>query len=98
MLLLSLFHHSICKSVSHYFLQFFFPAFFIFQGSRSSSIPATPAPTPNPLLHVTYHMVPEQLAAGISNLKVDEGVDSSSFPGTPAPSPFSPSPAQFSGE
>jgi hypothetical protein len=64
-------------------------------GSRSSSIPATPAPTPNPLLHVTYHMYPEQLAAGINNLKVDEGyVDSASFPATPAPSPFSPSPAQ----
>ena len=34
-------------------------------GSRSSSIPATPAPTPNPLLQVTQHVVgPEQLAAG----------------------------------
>ena len=31
------------------------------QGSRSSSIPPTPAPTPNPLLQVNHHMVPEQL-------------------------------------
>ena len=34
-------------------------------GSRSSSIPPTPAPTPNPLLQVNHHMVPEQLVAGI---------------------------------
>ena len=69
------------------------------RGSRSSSIPATPAPTPNPLLHVSHHLYPEQLAAGISNLRGgDEGyVDSSSFPATPSPSPFSPSPAQFAG-
>jgi len=61
--------------------------------SRSSSIPPTPAPTPNPLLHV--HMVHEQLVAGIKQLRADEGyVDSTSFPATPAPSPFSPSPAQ----
>ena len=31
------------------------------QGSRASSIPPTPAPTPNPLLQVNHHMVPEQL-------------------------------------
>ena len=30
-------------------------------GSRASSIPPTPAPTPNPLLQVNHHMVPEQL-------------------------------------
>ena len=61
--------------------------------SRSSSIPPTPAPTPNPLLHVS--MVHEQLVAGIKQLRADEGyVDSTSFPATPAPSPFSPSPAQ----
>ncbi len=64
-------------------------------GSRASSIPPTPAPTPNPLLQVNHHMVPEQLVAGIKKIRVDEGyVDSSSFPATPAPSPFSPSPAQ----
>jgi hypothetical protein len=67
------------------------------RGSRSSSIPATPAPTPNPLPQVTNHLFPEQLAAGISNLRGDEGyVDGSSFPVTPSPTPFSPSPAQFS--
>lgn len=38
--------------------------------SRSGSIPATPAPTPNPQLHVTYHVFPEQLAAGIKSIKV----------------------------
>lgn len=65
-------------------------------GSRSSSIPPTPAPTPNPLLQVNHHMVPEQLVAGIKKIRVDEGyIDSTSFPATPAPSPFSPSPAQF---
>jgi len=65
------------------------------QGSRGSSIPPTPAPTPNLLLH--NHMVPEQLVAGIKQLRADEGyIESSSFPATPAPSPFSPSPAQFS--
>lgn len=67
------------------------------QGSRNSSIPPTPAPTPNPLLQVSHHMVPEQLVAGIKQLRADEGyIDSTSFPATPAPSPFSPSPAQFS--
>jgi len=49
----------------------------------------------SPLLHVTYHVGPEQLAAGISSLRADEGyIDSSSFPATPSASPFSPSPAQ----
>ena len=48
----------------------------------SSSIPPTPAPTPNPLLQVHQHMVPEQLVAGIKGIKVDEGyIDSTSFPG-----------------
>jgi hypothetical protein len=66
------------------------------QGSRSSSIPPTPAPTPNPLLHLSHHMVPEQLVAGIEKIKVDEGyTDSTSFPATPAPSPFCHSPSQF---
>jgi len=63
-------------------------------GSRSSSIPPTPAPTPNPLLQVNHHMVPEQLVAGIKNIRHDEGFDSNSQPATPAPSPFCPSPAQ----
>ena len=64
-------------------------------GSRSSSIPPTPAPTPNPLLQVNHHMVPEQLVAGIKNIRNnDEGFDSNSQPATPAPSPFCPSPAQ----
>ena len=64
-------------------------------GSRASSIPPTPAPTPNPLLQVNHHMVPEQLVAGIKGIRVDEGyIDSTSFPATPAPSPFCPSPAQ----
>ena len=40
------------------------------RGSRSSSIPATPAPTPNPLLYVSNGVFrPEQLAAGISSLR-----------------------------
>lgn len=65
------------------------------QGSRASSIPPTPAPTPNPLLQVNHHMVPEQLVAGIKRIRADEGyIDSTSFPATPAPSPFCPSPAQ----
>lgn len=64
-------------------------------GSRASSIPPTPAPTPNPLLQVNHHMVPEQLVAGIKKIKADEGyIDSTSFPATPAPSPFCPSPGQ----
>uniref|UniRef100_A0A0K2V156 Uncharacterized protein n=1 Tax=Lepeophtheirus salmonis TaxID=72036 RepID=A0A0K2V156_LEPSM len=64
--------------------------------SQGSSIPTTPAPTP--MLHVSHHMHPEQLAAGIKQLKVDEGyIDSTSLPGTPAPSPYSPSPAQVLG-
>ena len=71
------------------------------RGSRSSSIPATPAPTPNPLLYVSNGVFrPEQLAAGISSLRgADEGYvdDSASFPATPSPSPFSPSPAQIAG-
>ena len=71
------------------------------RGSRSSSIPATPAPTPNPLLYVSNGVFrPEQLAAGISCLRgADEGYvdDSASFPATPSPSPFSPSPAQIAG-
>lgn len=61
--------------------------------SRGSSIPPTPAPTPNPALH-NFHVAHEQLVAGIKQLHADEGyIDSSSFPATPAPSPFSPSPA-----
>ena len=63
-------------------------------GSRASSIPPTPAPTPNPLLQVNHHMIPEQLVAGIKNIRHDEGFDSNSQPATPAPSPFCPSPAQ----
>ena len=51
-------------------------------GSRASSIPPTPAPTPNPLLQVNHHMVPEQLVAGIKRIRADEGyIDSTSFPG-----------------
>ena len=48
-------------------------------GSRSSSIPPTPAPTPNPLLQVNHHMVPEQLVAGIKNIRHDEGFDSMGY-------------------
>eukprot|EP00096_Caligus_rogercresseyi_P008217 TRINITY_DN2669_c0_g1_i1.p1 TRINITY_DN2669_c0_g1~~TRINITY_DN2669_c0_g1_i1.p1 ORF type:complete len:474 (+),score=130.78 TRINITY_DN2669_c0_g1_i1:139-1560(+) len=62
--------------------------------SRDSSFPTTPAPTPQLQLSTCMH--PEQLAAGIKQLKGDEGYieECNSSPGTPAPSPFSPSPGQ----
>ena len=41
------------------------------QASRASSIPPTPAPTPNPLLQVNHHMVPEQLGMFFYNLLDD---------------------------
>ena len=70
------------------------------EGLDSSSSPATPIQTPHSpsLSHQSdggrgHHIVhPEQLAAGIHRLKVEEGMSSggsSGFPSTPAPTPFS---------
>ena len=71
------------------------------EGLASTSSPATPIQTPHSpasLSHQsengrTNHVVqPEQLAAGIHRLKVEEGMSSggsSGFPSTPAPTPFS---------
>ena len=70
------------------------------EGLASTSSPATPIQTPHSpsLSHQsengrTNHTVhPEQLAAGIHRLKVEEGMSSggsSGFPSTPAPTPFS---------
>ena len=70
------------------------------EGLASTSSPATPIQTPHSpsLSHQSEngranHIVhPEQLAAGIHRLKVEEGMSSggsSGFPSTPAPTPFS---------
>eukprot|EP00088_Acartia_fossae_P047014 TRINITY_DN5091_c2_g1_i3.p1 TRINITY_DN5091_c2_g1~~TRINITY_DN5091_c2_g1_i3.p1 ORF type:complete len:1000 (-),score=250.08 TRINITY_DN5091_c2_g1_i3:148-3147(-) len=63
------------------------------EGLESGSNPCTPIPTPfspSPAQHNS--VLPEQLAAGIHRLKVEEGMSSggsTGMPATPAPTPFS---------
>jgi len=63
------------------------------EGLESGSAPCTPTPTPfspSPAQHTS--LLAEQLAAGISRLKVEEGMSSggsTGLPATPAPTPFS---------
>lgn len=64
------------------------------RAERALSIPATPAPTPNPSNPYPHHTLhPDAILDSLSNLGGDEGIASSSIPGTPAPTPFSPSPS-----
>jgi len=64
------------------------------RAERALSIPATPAPTPNPSNPYPHHTLhPDAILDSLSNLGGDEGIASSSNPGTPAPTPFSPSPS-----
>jgi len=66
------------------------------EGLESGSNPCTPIPTPfspSPAQHTS--VLPEQLAAGIHRLKVEEGMSSggsTGIPATPAPTPFSHAP------
>ncbi len=67
------------------------------EGLESGSNPATPIPTPISPSPATsrVQVLPEQLAAGIHRLKVEEGMSSggsSGFPSTPAPTPYHPNP------
>ena len=65
------------------------------EGLDSTSSPGTPVPTPispGSLSTSEGKILPEQIAAGIHRLKVEEGMSSggsSGFPSTPAPTPFS---------
>merc|ERR1719367_1523428 len=63
-------------------------------GADSGSAPCTPTPTPFSPSPAQHSILAEQLAAGISRLKVvvEEGMSSggsTGMPATPAPTPFS---------